>query len=104
MPANAHGNISGKRLVIFGCGYVGSQVARDAIARGIRVTALTRNAAKAENLRAAGVNVVVADLAGDDWHQQIEGGADLALNCVSSGGAAFEGYRRSYVDGIASVL
>ncbi len=92
---------SGKHLTVFGAGYVGAEVARQAIARGMRVTALTRNVEKAEALRALGVNAVVADLAADDWHAHpaLAGGADFALNCVSSGG-----YRRSYVDGMKSVL
>jgi len=54
MADDAHGNISGKRLVIFGCGYVGSEVAREAISRGLRVAALTRNESKAAALRSAG--------------------------------------------------
>ncbi len=90
--------------MIFGCGYVGAEVARRAIGRGWRVTALTRNAAKAEALRAAGVETVVADLAGDAWHASIAGGADFVLNCVSSGGGGLDGYRRSYVAGMASVV
>ncbi len=95
----------GKHLVIFGAGYVGAEVARQAAARGLRVTALTRNAEKAGTLRALGVTTVVADLAGDDWHKHpaLAGGADFALNCVSSGGGA-HGYRRSYVEGMRSVL
>ena len=57
MPPFAHGNFSGKRLVVFGCGYVGGAVAREARERGMRVTALTRNAAKAIPLREAGIEV-----------------------------------------------
>lgn len=90
--------------MIFGCGYVGAEVARQAVARGLRVTALTRNAAKAEVLRSAGIEAVVADLAGEAWHGAIAGGADFVVNCVSSGGGGIEGYRRSYVEGMASVL
>lgn len=104
MSADAHGNFSGKRLVIFGCGYLGSEVARQACALGLQVTALTRNEAKAAALRAWGVESVVADLAGDVWHGQIAGRADYVLNCVSSGGGGLEGVRRSYVEGMKSVL
>ena len=104
MSADAHGNLAGKRLVIFGCGYVGAEVARQAFARGLHVTALTRNAAKAIALRTAGVEAVVADLADTDWHARIAGGAEFVLNCVSSGGGGLGGYRRSYVDGMTSVL
>ena len=96
----------GKTLAVFGAGYVGAEVARQAIARGMRVAALTRNAEKAEALRAIGVEAIVADLAADDWHAHpaLAGGADFALNCVSSGGGGPGGYRRSYVDGMKSVL
>lgn len=99
-----HDFFRGKRLVIFGCGYVGGAVARAAVARGLRVTALTRNAAKAAVLAADGIEAVVADLASDAWHAQIAGGADFVLNCVSSGGDGLDGYRRSYVGGMVSVL
>ncbi len=96
-------SLSGKRLVIFGCGYVGSAVAQTALSAGARVEALTRNPEKAAALRAAGLSkVVVADLATADWHAQLEGGPDFVVNTVSSGGP--ENYRRSYVDGMQSIL
>ena len=104
MSADAHGNFTGKRLVVFGCGYVGTAVAREAITRGMKVTALTRNAAKAAALEADGIETVVADLAGRDWHAHVTGEADFLLNCVSSGGGGIEGYQRSYVEGMRSVL
>lgn len=104
MSADAHGNFSGKRLVVFGCGYVGAKVARQARRRDMRVTALTRNAAKAATLHAEGIETIVADLATDSWHGRIDGGAEFVLNCVSSGGGGLDGYRRSYVDGMRSVL
>ncbi|MEO6243896.1 MAG: NAD-dependent epimerase/dehydratase family protein [Opitutaceae bacterium] len=104
MSDTAHGNISGKRLVVFGCGYVGTEVARQGIARGLRVTALTRNAAKAQALQHAGVEAVVAELSDQAWHERIEGGADFVVNCVSSGGGGAESARTSYVGGMRSVI
>jgi len=96
-------SLHGKRLVIFGCGYVGAAVAHEALAAGARVEALTRNPEKAAALNGQGVtSVVVAELASANWHRQIEPGADLVVNCVSSGGGP-DGYRRSYVDGLASI-
>ncbi|MSU65182.1 MAG: NAD-dependent epimerase/dehydratase family protein [Opitutus sp.] len=93
-----------KRLVIFGCGYVGQAVAQEALARGWHVTALTRNAAKASELIGLGIESLVADLATDEWHERIQGAPQVVLNCVSSGGGGLDGYRRSYVDGMASIL
>ena len=95
--------MAGKRLVIFGCGYVGSAVAQAALAAGARVEALTRNPGKAEALRAAGITpVVVADLASTDWHAQIARAPDLVVNCVSSGGP--DQYWQSYVVGMQSIV
>jgi hypothetical protein len=106
MDGVAHGKFfAGKRLVIFGCGYVGAAVAKQAVAQGLEVTALTRNQAKADALKADGVaQVIVADLTRDDWHGRIAGGADLVLNCVSSGGGGLEDYRRNYLEGMHSVV
>lgn len=103
MPPEAHGNFAGKHLVIFGCGYIGGEVARQAVAAGMRVTALTRNQAKAAELSQLGVGTVVGDLAESGWHAQV-GAAELALNCVSSGGGGVDAYRRSYSEGMKSVL
>ena len=97
-------SLANKRLVIFGCGYVGTAVARAAAAAGLRVEALTRNPARAADLAALGVGTVVGDLATAAWHGGIVPGADFALDCVSSGGGGLEGYRRSYVEGMRSIL
>lgn len=93
-----------KRLLVFGCGYVGAAAALEGLVRGWHVTALTRNAAKALLLREEGIETVVADLASADWHGKIAGGAEYVLNCVSSGGGGVEGYRHSYLAGMESIL
>lgn len=108
MNADAPGKFLGGRLVVFGAGYVGGAVAREAAARGMRVTALTRNPETARGLAEAGVDTVVGELADDAWHGRIAGrgagwGADFVLNCVGAGGGGLEGYRKSYVDGMRSV-
>jgi nucleoside-diphosphate-sugar epimerase len=92
------------RAAVFGCGYVGGEVARRLVAAGVEVTGLTRNPATAAELRAAGVATVEADLAGTDWHGQLRGRFDLVVNTVSSGGGGLAGYERSYVHGMESVL
>lgn len=96
--------LAGRRLVIFGCGYVGAAVARWAATAGLRVTALTRNAASALLLREIDIHTVVADLASDAWHDEISGSPAFAINCVSSGGAGTEGYRHSYLQGTESIV
>lgn len=92
-------------VMIFGCGYIGTALARACIDAGQRVGALTRNSAKAEQLRALGVSeVVVADLDDRSWHQSLQGDYQAVVNCVSSAGGGLAGYRKSYVDGQRSIL
>ncbi|MGJ8652362.1 MAG: NAD-dependent epimerase/dehydratase family protein [Opitutaceae bacterium] len=94
-----------KSLIIFGCGYVGTALARHCLATGVRVGALTRNAEKAEALRELGVQeVIVADLQDSDWHDRVEQSYDAVVNCVSSAGGGIEGYRKSYLEGQRSIL
>ncbi len=97
-------SFAGKRLVIFGCGYLGTAVAHWALKAGLQVSALTRNPVTAGHLAGLGVKPVVADLANDDWHSQVPAKPDFVLNCVSSGGGGVEGYRRSYVAGMNSIV
>lgn len=54
------GQIPSKTLV-FGCGYLGSRVAKRALAEGHQVWATTRNIAKAQSLRRLGVEPILAD-------------------------------------------
>jgi nucleoside-diphosphate-sugar epimerase len=92
-------------VFIFGCGYVGTAVARHWLAAGLRVGALTRNPAKAAHLRELGVGEVIeGDLDSDRWHGAIQGRYDGVLNCVSSAGGGLDGYRKSYLEGQRSVL
>lgn len=97
-------SLTGKHLVIFGCGYVGSALACAAVQRGLRVTALTRNAGRARSLRELGVEVLEHDLASDAWHAALSGPVDFVVNTVSAADSSPEGYRRSYVDGLRSIL
>lgn len=96
---------AGRRLVVFGSGYVGGALVRRELANGWRVVALTRNPETAAELRAAGAEVVVAELAGEAWWNapELAGGAERVAVTVAAGGGGADGYRRSYVDGLRSV-
>ncbi len=91
-------------MVVFGCGYVGSSLVRQAVRRGYRVTVLSRGAARLQELpSSAAVEKVVGDLATDEWHSRIDPSPEVVINCVGSGGGGIEGYRRSYVEGMESI-
>ena len=104
MSPPAHRYFEKKHLVVFGAGYLGGEFAKQGLVRGMRVTALTRNPEKAEQLRADGIEVIVGDLANHAWHPQIAGNVDFVLNSVSSGGGGVEGCQHSYVEGMRSVV
>ena len=104
MRPDAHLFFRGKQLVVFGAGYVGGELIRQALALGLKATALTRNPRRAAELSAWGAETIVADLATDRWHGQIAGGADFVLDCVGVGGGGVDGYRRTYVDGLRSIF
>lgn len=93
-----------KRLVIFGCGYVGAKLASEARAQGARVITFTRNSSKAAALETQGFEAIVGELASSDWHTKIEAGADYVLNTVSAAGPTPAGYRQSYLEGMRSIL
>ena len=104
LPSETVANLP-ESVMIFGCGYVGTALAEQLLAAGVRVGALTRNAEKAERLRALGLSeVVVAELDGSTWHAQVSGDYVGVVNCVSSAGGGIDGYRKSYLEGQRSIL
>jgi nucleoside-diphosphate-sugar epimerase len=79
-------------------------VAREFCAAGAEVTTLTRNPHTAAQLRSAELAVIEADLANSDWHEKLRGRFEVVVNTVSAGGRGLEGYNRSYVEGMRSLL
>ncbi len=94
-----------KKLAIFGCGYLGSELARQALGLGWDVSAVTRNADTASSLSDSGVQkVVAAELGADSWQGEIDSTQDFVVNCVGAASADLDGYLKSYVDGQDSVV
>jgi nucleoside-diphosphate-sugar epimerase len=92
------------RLVILGCGYIGTALAKSALSSGWSVSALTRNPARAAELRALGVHPVVqADLADDSWHPALDPADAAIVNTVASASREPAGYVHSFVDGSRSL-
>jgi nucleoside-diphosphate-sugar epimerase len=91
-------------MIILGCGYIGTALAQSALAAGESVSALTRSQARAELLRALGLNpVVAADIAADAWHGALPPAGESIVFCVSPSQAGEDGYRHSFVEGAKSV-
>ena len=96
--------MSERRLVIFGCGYVGRALAREAVEAGWAVWIHSRNPdALAAVEEVPPERRIVANLHEPDWHARLPGTWDVAVNLVSSAGGGLEGYRLSYLEGNRSV-
>jgi nucleoside-diphosphate-sugar epimerase len=100
--------------LIAGCGYLGTVLARELLATGHAVLALTRQKASAEALGASGIPAVVCDLSEEasvaslrDWPSQMENAPEILgefplriVHCAASGrGGRAEQYRSVYLDG-----
>ena len=74
-----------KSVTILGCGYLGTALAEQYVRKGWNVSALTRNADTAQNLRSLGVSQVVeAQLQDDRWHGQLDPNQEFVVNCVGA--------------------
>lgn len=93
-------------LLILGCGYLGREVAQLALKAGFVVDTLTRNPKTAADLKLAGVrHSLQAELHDSSWHNAIDPAAYQAIYItVGSSESTPEGYRKSYIDGLHSVI
>ncbi len=93
-----------RSLLILGCGYVGSAVAKAAQKAGWRVGAVTRNAERAAELRRLGLDVVAeASLDSTSWLAEVGSPWRAVLYAVSASDRSPGGYRQAYVDGQAAL-
>jgi nucleoside-diphosphate-sugar epimerase len=93
-----------RRLVILGCGYIGTELARAARVDGAAVSVLVRDPSRAAILREQGfAPVAVADLASDAWHRELDPGDASVVMCVSPSTPNPAGYRHSFIAGTQSL-
>ena len=84
------------RVLIAGCGYVGSELARQLLAGGHTVFGLRRNTARLPE----GVLPVPADLANPATLEVLPGALDAAVYAASADGHSAEAYRTAYYTGL----
>ncbi|MDQ8186853.1 NAD-dependent epimerase/dehydratase family protein [Pelagicoccus sp. SDUM812002] len=93
----------GKRLLVLGCGYLGRLLVADALRRGMRVLAVTRNLDTLAEVAKMGAETVCGLVDTDAWHEAAGSDVDFVVNCVSSAGGGLAGYRQSYIGGNESL-
>jgi len=91
-------------VLLAGCGWLGREVARRLLARGDRVTALTRTVESAQRLRDSGIEAVAIDLASPGACRSISGRYDGIVAMQSASGSGPSAYRRAYIEATRAVL
>ncbi len=92
------------RTIIFGCGYVGRELASGLVEDGHEVWIHSRNPASLESVASGPPERRVAgNLHDEDWHGELKGDWDVVFNLVSSAGRGIDGYRISYLEGNRSI-
>ena len=93
-----------KSLLIFGCGYVGLELARQSIELGWSVTAFTRNQQTAEKAARIGAKSVTGILQDKEWWGRLSLNYDYIVNSVGAFSPSLEGYQQSYLMGMQSII
>lgn len=91
-------------VLVAGCGWLGSAVARRLLARGDGVRALVRTRASAGALEANGIDAAALDLTTASPREIPLLGIDAIVACTSAGGSDDGAYRAVYVDATRTLL
>ncbi len=94
------------KILILGCGYLGSRIAKQALKSGFAVDVLTRNEGKIQEMRALGVSEAVqSELQSTEWHTQLNPSSYQSIVIsIGSSESSPEGYQLSYIEGLQSTL
>lgn len=85
-------------VLVAGCGWLGTEVARRLLARGDRVTGIRRDPGRAGALAGLGVEPLALELAAPDAGRRLDGvEMDAVVACQAAGGEGVEAYRDAYV-------
>lgn len=90
-------------VAILGCGYVGTQLGRQLLDRGHTVIGIRPTASGCEELEAAGLSAVCADVTDEDSLATIPD-VDWLVFTASSGGGGPDAARAVYVNGLQTVV
>jgi len=91
-------------VLVAGCGWLGTVVAARLLARGDRVTGIRTDPARAEALRALGIDPLALDLADPASAGRIPEGVEAILALQAAQGGGEPAYRRAYLEANATLL
>jgi nucleoside-diphosphate-sugar epimerase len=92
------------KCLIVGCGYVGLPLGAELVRLGHEVSGLRRSASTENELKAAGIKPLIADITKPDVLTKLPCDFDWVVNCVSSTGGGVEDYRQVYLQGTRNLI
>jgi nucleoside-diphosphate-sugar epimerase len=91
-------------VLVAGCGWVGTAVARACLARGDRVTGVRRDPHRARELAALGVEPLALDLAEPGSASRLPDDVEGIVACQAAGADSAEAYRAAYATANQALL
>ncbi len=92
------------RVLIVGCGYVGTPLGAELVRQGHTVFGLRRSSAGEGDLKAAGIVPLAGDITRREDLAKLPGPFDWVVNTVSSGQGGVEAYREVYLNGMRHLV
>ncbi len=92
------------RVLIIGCGYVGIPLGAELVRLGHEVFGVRRSADADEELKAAGITPLVADVSHREELEKLPRDFDWIVNTVSSTKGGAEEYEQVYLNGTKNVV
>jgi len=92
------------RVLILGCGYVGTPLGAVLVKQGHEVFGLRRRPGADAALAAVGIKPLAADITRLEELSRLPAGYDWVVNCVASSGGGAEDYRWVYLQGTGHLL
>lgn len=104
MNENYSSPVARRKCLIVGCGYVGLPLGRELARRGHQVFGLRRSVLAEEEIKAAGITPIHADITRPETLARLPRDFDWVVNCTASGGGGAEDYRRVYLEGNRNLI
>jgi len=92
------------KILIAGCGYIGTALGAELSRQGSQVYGLTRSAAAETRLMAAGIRPLIGDITRSEDLARLPAPFDWIVNCAASRAGDTEGYRRVYLQGMRNLV
>lgn len=92
------------RVLIIGCGYVGIPLGAELVRLGHEVFGVRRSADADEELKAAGITPLIADISRREELEKLPTGFDWVVNTVASNKGGAEEYEQVYFNGTGHLI